>query len=97
MKFIHKTDPYRVMRGPDGIKLECNANKIVIDDPGQDTPLLVELPSGDTGTYACVSSTGETADGEQLTDAQKEWLNEISEEVDAWLDYQTDLKSQFRL
>lgn len=58
-----------VIEGP-GIKVELDAGEIYPSDPGQGTPVLVLLSNGDTGTWNCVTSEGETADGTVLTPEQ---------------------------
>lgn len=50
-------------KGPEGLRLELDAGQIFPEDPGQGTPVLVVLANGDSGTYGCVTSEGETCDG----------------------------------
>lgn len=71
------------LRGP-GLVIELDAEQIFPDDPGQGTPALVVLPSGDTATFNCASSEGE-CDGTQLTPAQCAWLNQQEDAVDSFI------------
>lgn len=75
----------QILRGPSGIKLELDATEIFPDDPGMGTPALVVMPNGDTGSFSCVSSEGETVDGTRLTKAQMNWLQQQSDRVDQFL------------
>ncbi len=75
-----------VLTGPNGIRIEMDAKQIFPDDPGQGTPVLVCFANGDTGTWNCVTSEGETADGTQLDDEQKEWIGDMETEVAEWME-----------
>lgn len=70
-------------RGP-GIKVECDEGEIFPSDPGQGTPVLVVLGNGETATWNCALSEGETVDGTKFTEEQFTWLNTIVKQVDAW-------------
>lgn len=54
------------------------------DDPGQGTPALVIGPRDRTGTFACVTDTGEL-DGMEVPPAVARWLDSLAEHVDAFL------------
>lgn len=86
-RHIHPSDPYRVLRGPDGCKITFNANEVFPDDPGQGTPVMLTLKSGDTATFNCALNEGE-AEGEPLTPAQIDWLNELAFDVEEWESWQ---------
>lgn len=73
-----------LLKGPD-ITVEMDTEEIYPNDPGMGTPVLIELDNGDTGTWNYVTSEGETADGTQLTEEQKEWLNSITPTVEQWM------------
>lgn len=64
----------RVLHGPDGIKLELDQTEVYPDDPGQGTPALVILKTGQTATFWCADEQGEV-DGIPLSNQQKEWLH----------------------
>lgn len=67
-----------------GILIELDASQIFPGDPGQGTPVLVELASGQTGTWNCVTSEGEV-DGVRLTPEQSAWLDDKTPEVEKWM------------
>lgn len=72
------------LRGP-GIKVECDADQIFPSDSGQGTPVLVVLDNGETATWNCALSEGETVDGTKFTEEQFLWFNSgIIKKVDAW-------------
>lgn len=64
--------------------VEMDIEQIFPDDPGMGTPVLVVLNSGETGTWNCVTSTGEV-EGVILSDEQKEWLASITPAVEHWM------------
>lgn len=68
-----------------GIRIEFDKEQIFKDDPGQGTPVLVCLESGETGTWNCVTSEGEV-DGVALSPEQKEWLDGMTPEVERWIE-----------
>jgi len=59
--------------GPQGVKLHLDPAKWHPEDPGQDTPALVEY-KGAWGTYALASEAGEV-DGVRLPTSVHRWLN----------------------
>lgn len=73
-----------VLQGP-GIRVELDTEQIFPNDPGQGTPVLVVLENGDTGTWNCVTSEGETADGTRLSDEQKQFLGDVTQDVENWM------------
>lgn len=80
--YVHK----ETLKGPDGIKLELDKGEIYPDDPGMGTPALVVLANGDTGTFDCVTSEGETVDGQhKLTQEQLDWLETKREYVEKFV------------
>jgi hypothetical protein len=74
----------RTLRGK-GIRIELDSAEIFPEDPGQGTPVLVVLANGDSATWNCITETGETADGTQLTDDQKQWLESMTPTVEEWM------------
>ena len=72
------------IRGPSGLILELDADRIVAGDPGQDTPCLVVL-GRETATFNCAFEQGEMDEGTMLNKEQREWLDHISYAVDTWL------------
>ena len=71
------------LKGPRGALLHLDSSRIIPDDPGADTPALVEY-RGNWGTYWCASETGE-CDGFDLPDSVLAWLNsdEVANAVEA--------------
>lgn len=67
-----------------GIWIKLDEKQIFQDDPGQGTPALVILKTGETGTWNCVMDTGEV-DGVKLSDGQLAWLNQVAHMVENWL------------
>jgi hypothetical protein len=90
---ININAPKQTLRGPDGIKLELDANEVYPHDPGMGTPALLTLKSGDTVTFACALDTGE-AENETLTGAQQDWLAKLADGVDNWLTVQVQVIKQ---
>jgi len=73
------------IKSPDSsIWVELDVNEIYPNNPGQGTPVLVCLKTGETGTWNCVTSEGEV-DGVLLTDEQRTWLESITNSVEAWM------------
>ena len=83
----------RTLTGPNGLKVELDANEIYPSDPGQGTPALVTLKVGGkeyTASYACASAEGELDCGDyQLNEDQKDWLASVEPDVDAFLTHHT--------
>ena len=73
------------LSGPGGIKLELDSNEIYPNDPGQGTPALVVMPNGNTASYNCAVSEGETMDGDKLSPAQIAWLEKMESTVEQFL------------
>jgi hypothetical protein len=71
--------------GPN-IHVELDASQIFPNDPGQGTPVLIVLSNGETASWNCGCCEGETSDGTKFTDGQCDWLAEIHEEVEAWME-----------
>ena len=65
--------------GPDGLRVEFNADEIFPNDPGQGTPVLVCL-GRETATFCCALNEGEV-DGIRLSPAQMLFLESIEEFV----------------
>jgi hypothetical protein len=66
--------PQRTIFGPNGIRIVLDSNEIYPSDPGAGTPAMVYL-GRHSGTYWCVSDTGELDCGEkELTASQLNWL-----------------------
>jgi len=73
----------QTLKGPGGIKIELDADEIFPNDPGQGTPILVNLYEG-TASYNCAVSENEV-DGIELEQIQIEWLNKLEYQIDTWL------------
>ena len=84
---------HHILTGPNGLKVVLDANEIYPSDPGQGTPALVTLKVGDeeyTASFACACGEGELDCGSyQLNDDQKDWLNSVEPDVDAFLTHHT--------
>ena len=74
----------QTLKGP-GLKVELDASQIFPDDPGNGTPVLIVFDNKDTGTWNCVTDSGETVDGTRLTDKQREWIEKVTPQVEAWM------------
>lgn len=72
------------IRGP-GLKVELDSDQIFPNDPGQGTPVLVVFANEDTGTWNCVTTEGQTADGTRVTPEQSKWLDRITPRVEEWM------------
>jgi hypothetical protein len=79
---------YQTVTGPDGIELHLDAGEIFPNDPGQGTPAIVKLSTGDTATFNCVDNTLEVS-GIDLTSTQQNWIRSLSSTVDDWLNFWT--------
>lgn len=70
-----------------GLKITLDPEQIFPNDPGQGTPVIVEMTKGEgkgsTGTWNCVQGEGEI-DGFPITDDQRKWLNEVEPRVEKW-------------
>jgi hypothetical protein len=84
-KRLDITKPKQTVVGPGGIKLYLNADKIVPENPGADTPRMVQLRRG----WASLEAASDFSDvgGEEKTDAQNDWLQEIAAAADQWHDH----------
>jgi hypothetical protein len=75
----------KILTGPNGIRLHLDSSKIIPDDPGQDTPAMVEY-KGRWGTYDCVADTGVMDHGEStimvLNTPVHNWLTARLDEVE---------------
>lgn len=71
------------LKGPKGIRLHLDRSKFYPDDPGQDTPALVEYKNS-FSTYSFVTDMGETVDGVVIPAVCLEWLDsdDIQEQVE---------------
>jgi len=61
------------LEGPCGSKLHLDSTKFHPDDPGQDSPALVEY-KGQYGTYHCAVDACEIGDGLELPGDVLDWL-----------------------
>ena len=76
----------KTIKGPGGIRIELDSAEIFPDDPGQGTPAMVYL-GGYSATYWCAADTGELDCGEkQLSITQCNWLHEVEDEVNAFVE-----------
>lgn len=76
-------------RGPGGLLVSLDRSQVFPKDPGMGTPAMVYLPFGKgSATYYCAADTGEVED-EPLTPRQGQWLNDIADEVYAFLKVET--------
>jgi len=73
----NENETTKTIRGPGGIRIELDRNRVVLDDPGQDTPALVYVPTNkryrggdETATFWCAMETDEL----DLTKAQRDFL-----------------------
>ena len=81
------------LSGPDGLRIELDAEQIFPEDPGQGTPALVIQRKGRrdeySSTYNCASDQGtlENTRGEflVLSKPKCDWLNAMETYVDRWL------------
>ena len=71
----------RMLLGPGGIKLVLDRDKVIVDDPGADTPAMVYLPhNAGSATFWCAVDTGE-CDDVDLSNSQCQWLQAQYDEV----------------
>jgi len=75
----------RTLQGPCGYRVELDTDKVIPDDPGADTPALIYDRWGNVGTYWCAWDTGYVEERFISAKAVHEWLDEINEEVNAFL------------
>jgi len=68
-----------------GIAVEMDTREVYPKDPGMGTPVLVTFSTGDTGTWNCVTSEGETSDGYKLSKDQLNWLETVRPKVEEWM------------
>lgn len=84
------------LKGPGGIRIDLDTKEIFPSDPGNGTPAMVYLPFGrGCASFWCAQNEGEvhTDEGTQeLTDEQKEWLNDpsIDDAVTNWIRLRTE-------
>ena len=67
-----------------GLTIVLDAREIIPDDPGAGTPALVTC-GRHTGTYFCALDTGDLGGVYTLTDAQRQWLDDQFDRVEAFL------------
>ena len=88
------TKRIRKLFARDGVVIDVilDKSKVIPDDPGQDTPAMVQMlrASGkqyvDSGTYWCAIGSGELSDkGTKLTEEQQDWLISLDTEVTEFL------------
>ena len=79
--------PNQTLRGPNGIRLELDASEIYPNDPGMGTPMLVCL-KGETMTLNCAEDNSAALG---CNEEQTEWIWEISNAANDWLDHQYTL------
>lgn len=82
---MNRSEAYKIIVGPDKIRIIMDPSQVFPHDPGQGTPVLVELKNGDTATWNCAINEGETADGNEFTDEQMKWLNKQTPKVEQWM------------
>lgn len=66
------------------VLLELDRDQVVPDDPGSGTPAMVWV-GNDSGTYWCVTDTGETINGGPLKPSELAWLESMRDEVERFL------------
>lgn len=80
----------KTLTGPGGLTVVLDSREIFPDDPGQGTPAMVNLDSRKaSATFNCAWNEGTLSrdDGGEvpLTISQSRWLDEIGDEVDAFI------------
>lgn len=80
-------DSRQTLYGPGGIKLVLDAEEIHPDDPGMGTPMLVWL-RGESMTLNCAEDNSRDLG---CNEEQTEWIWEISDAANDWLDAQYSL------
>lgn len=76
----------KILRGPNGLRIELDSDEIFPNDLGQGTPVMVYFKKH-SATYDCALDTGELDCGDYyLTDEQLWWLEGKCEEVNYFLD-----------
>jgi hypothetical protein len=66
--------------GPNGLRVEFDANEIFPNDPGQGTPVLVCL-GRETASFCCALNEGEVGGSVRLSPAQLAFLESLEEFV----------------
>lgn len=66
--------------GPNGLRVEFDANEIFPNDPGQGTPVLVCL-GRETASFCCALNEGEVGGSIRLSPAQIAFLESLEEFV----------------
>jgi len=83
--------------------IDLDPSEIYPDDPGNGTPAMLHFdPKGPeakvgraSGTFSCAVCEGEIFDGDcvrSIPAPVRSWLESAEEQVDDWLDVNTDLK-----
>lgn len=83
-----------LLKGPRGLTVSLKACEVFPEDPGNGCPAIVALPFGRaSATYDCATDVGYLAGGRgngftdvDLSDVQKEWLEEVRPVVDTFVD-----------
>lgn len=85
--------PSMLLKGPRGLTVSLKACEVFPDDPGDGCPAIVALPFGRaSSTYGCATDVGYLAadrhpyEDVDLSDVQKEWLEEMRPVVDTFVD-----------
>lgn len=73
-----------IIKGP-GISVELDTREIYPHDPGMGTPVLISLDNGETVTWNCGISEGETVDGTKFNQEELDWLNWVTPQVEQWM------------
>lgn len=68
-----------------GWTLELDTEQCFPNDPGQGTPALVVSPDDLTGTYFCVTDTGEIDGCEPVPENVLQWLEGLRDTVEDFL------------
>jgi hypothetical protein len=75
------------IKGPQGLRLILDRKKVIVNDPGQDTPQIVEL-AGAMATLACAIGEGELDAGwrgvKRLSPVQSQWLLDVETAANDW-------------
>jgi hypothetical protein len=81
----------KILKGPNGLKVELDRSEICLEDPGQGTPALVikkvqreEFSS----TFNCAMGEGELlgrSGAVQLTQKELQWLASVEDSVENFL------------
>lgn len=74
-----------ILRGPCGARVVLDREKVNDNDPGADTPAIVEW-RGHSGTFWCCADTGEIDAGDAtLPQEVTDWLNTLHDRVNTFL------------